>query len=230
VLSAPQIDPIVAGDRPLLLGRSLRVGLTLLGCVAGALWCVRIPAALRAQKVPGLLLPFTALHVPLLLSAPEFYDRYLLVLLPGGLALARPPVPAPRAGWAAALACVAALAVVSVGWMHDWLAWNSARWDLGRRAVAHRIPPLAIEGGFEWDGWYGPGRRPGSPSKRPVGLVLFYTHRMLGQYVTGHYALSFSPLPGTVTLDSAPYSTWLPPGEHRFYLVGLPPADAPRRP
>jgi len=37
--------------------------------------------------------------------------------------------------------------------------------------------------------------------------------------VTGRYALSFTELAGHSTLDREPYTTWLPPGSHEFYLI-----------
>jgi len=49
---------------------------------------------------------------------------------------------------------LALYAWISVGLMHDWLAWNAARWELGRQALAQGIATTDIEGGFEWDGWY----------------------------------------------------------------------------
>ena len=51
---------------------------------------------------------------------------------------------------APAAAALAVYGAVSVGLMHDWLAWNSARWAVGRRALAAGVRPTDIEGGFEW--------------------------------------------------------------------------------
>ncbi len=223
-LSAPEDDPLVWGDRPLLLGFGSRLALTLLGCAGGALWLLRAAGTWRQAAFASPLLAFTALQVPLILTAPEFYDRYLLFLLPGGLALATPRGPVGRAAWAAGGLVLALFALVSVGLMHDWLAWNSARWELGRRAIERgRIVPWEIEGGFEWDGWYAPERQRFSrrfPNER-AWLTLPFTHRVLGHHVTGRYALSFSEYKGTVTLDAEPYRLWLLPGPRRCCLLGF---------
>jgi hypothetical protein len=103
--------------------------------------------------------------------------------------------------------------------MHDWLAWNSARWALGRRAVNERgIDPKDIEGGFEWNGWHAPvPRRPDTPSQQK-GLVLHFTHDYF-PHVTGRYALSYSEIPGTIVLDSEPYQEWLLHGQKKFFLL-----------
>jgi hypothetical protein len=228
VLAEPVVDPLVWGDRPLLLGVPGRLVLTLLGCAAGALWLLRAARNGRQAATASPLLAFTALQIPLLLTAPEFYDRYLLFLLPGGLALATPRAPAGRAGRAAGAAALALLGLASVGLMHDWLAWNSARWELGRRAVERGVHPWEIEGGFEWDGWFAPSPLRRSRQQRPEGLTLPFTLRVLGSHIAGRYALSFSELKGTTTVDAEPYRLWLLPGPRRFYLLRLP-APAPHR-
>jgi hypothetical protein len=232
---SPFTGPLEVGDRPLVLGIPLRIGLTILGCLAAARWLAGIVERRRASadSLPacggGLgwgngtstLTLFTLWQVPFLLAVPEFYDRYLLVLLPGALAVTLPAPPAPR--WRRALAIGLALvfAAVSAALMHDWLSWNSARWTLGRRALAQGIAARDIEGGFEWDGWYAPeGRRPLTAGP-PRGLTLPFTHRKF-PHVTGRFALSFSPVPGTITRDSEPYTLWLAPGPRRFWLLEVP--------
>jgi hypothetical protein len=223
VLSAPVVDPLVWGDRPLLLGAGIRLALTVLGCAAGALWLVRAAGTWRQAATASPLFSFTALQVPLILLAPDLYDRYLLFLLPGGLALAvargEAQAAAGRKAWTAGAVMLALSGLVSVGLMHDWLAWNSARWKLGERALAHKIHPWEIEGGFEWDGWFAPSPLPRSARSKPQGLTLPFNHRLLGSHIIGRYALSFSEIPGTVTVDSEPYRFWLLPGQRRFYLL-----------
>jgi hypothetical protein len=138
---------------------------------------------------------------------------------------------------------VAAMGLASTALMHDWLSWNTALWDLGRRAVSRSIDPLAIEGGMEWDGWHQATRQP--PQRRhwrdvfsplairqkagPVkGLTLEATRVWFPQ-VSGRFALSFSPRKDAVGIDSEPYRLWLLPGDHRIYLLRYVPTDAPGR-
>jgi hypothetical protein len=222
----------VVGERPVLLDTAGRVMLTLLGCAAGAALVVRVPRWWRLGGWAAPLPLFTLFAIPFILIARDFYDRYLLFLLPGALALAATgprgadEEPEPGWCWPAGIVAVMAMAVVSVGLMHDWLAWNSARWELGRRAVAGQIDPRDIEGGVEWDAWYAPpGVEP--PGRRGRWPVLPFTREWFPA-ITGRYALSFAPVRGGRPVDSEPYELWLLPGRREFLLIEAPPlAPAP---
>jgi hypothetical protein len=221
---------LVAGDRPLLLGTAGRVFLSVLGCAAGAALIARGLRKGAEEWAARPLLLFTLLQVPFLLIIPAIYDRYLLFLLPGALTLAAWPSgeerePAgPRWAWAGPV-CVVVFGVVSVGLMHDWLAWNAARWELGRRAMEQKhINPLDIEGGVEWDGaWALMGDA--TPRTGPRWPVLPFTQEWF-PLTSGHYILSFSELRGTRRVDAEPYSLWLLPGRRQFYLLEQPPLPA----
>jgi hypothetical protein len=214
--------PFVVGSRPLVLGTVCRWLLTFAGCLAGAVLLIRVVLAWRWEALKRPLTLFTLFQVPFLIIAPDLYDRYFLFLLPGALALAwgeaasRPQL-FPSVRWPGGLVVLAVLAIVSVGWMHDWLAWNSARWELGRRAVEEGKHPLDIEGGVEWDAWYAP------PDDSSVGVrasrypVLPFTKEWFPA-IRGRYALSFSELPGTRRIDSEPYDVWLPPAHRQVIL------------
>src|SRR5262249_37071002 len=134
-------------SRPELLSRPIRIGLTALVVVGAsgflvALWCHR--------KVTPLLW-FALLQLPLLLVSPLF-DRYMIFLMPGALSTLCPCRPH-RMGKLLGTALLSFFAISSIGLMHDWLAWQSARWELSRWAVDNRrILATAIEGGLEWDG------------------------------------------------------------------------------
>jgi len=225
---------LVAGIRPLVLGTPLRVVLSLLGVVTGALLVMRgVPNGYPVKRWNPLLF-FTLFQVPFLLIVPDIYDRYLLFLLPGALAFALPPSGAepedarawPRAG----LGFLVVFGGVSLALMHDWLSWNAARWELGRRAVSQRhIDPRSIEGGVEWDGWYaGVGGEP-MPSQGPRWPVLSFTREWFPS-ISGQFALSFSEVRGARRLDAEPYSLWLAPGPRQFFLLELAPLPTQKSP
>jgi hypothetical protein len=229
--------PLVVGEhtgRPLLFGLTARALLTLLGCAGGGVLLVRTLRQRRDVWSRPLIL-FTLLQIPFLLIVSDFYDRYLLFLLPGALDLAGScPREAPREqgarpAWLAGLAVLAVFGVVSVGLMHDWLAWNAARWELGRRAVAGHIDPLDIEGGVEWDGWHAGIGTPPPRDNGPRWRVLDFTREWFAA-VRGRYVLSFSELPGARRLDAEPYGLWLAPGRREFFLLEVPPLPAPAAP
>jgi hypothetical protein len=220
---------LVAGVRPLLLHIPERVFLTALGCLAGAILVARAVHRWQPGSWSQPLILFALLQLPLMLLLKGIYDRYLLFLLPGFLFLAelspsRESVSrrALFVGWSA----VAVLALLSVGLMHDWLSWNTARWELGRRAVRERhIRPLDIEGGVEWDGWYASALA--KPASKPAiqWPVLPFTREWFPS-INGRYCLAFSELPGTRRVDQQMYTTWLPPGSRQFYLLEMPPLAA----
>ena len=217
---------LMVGRRPLLLDTTARVVLTALGCAAGAALVAQAARRWRPGAWAAPLTLFTLFAVPFLLIAPDLYDRYLLFLLPGVLALAAAEPPgAPEASSRSRLAGVAAVVVlgaVSVGLMHDWLAWNAARWDLGRRAVAQGVDPRDIEGGVEWDAWYAPPDGAPAPDGSRRWPVLAFTREWFPA-ITGRYALSFSEVRGARRMDSEPYELWLLPGRREFFLIELPP-------
>ncbi len=210
----------VAGKRPLMMGRGVQTLLTVLACIGGAALADRAAARIRGRFLANPLFLFTALHALILLISPALFDRYLIVLMPGSLALTAGD--SIRARWPLGLGALALFAACSAGLTHDWFAWNSARWELGRRALARGISADDIEGGMEWDSWHAPGPVVASKSERPHrptwGLTLPFNH-WRHPHITGRYALAFSQLPGTIVLDSEPYRLWLVPGKWRFFLL-----------
>ena len=117
---------------------------------------------------------------------------------------------------------VAGAGIVSLGLMHDWLSWNSARWKLGQRALANHIPSERIEGGFEWNGWHAPRvpERP-VPKTQSLGFIAPTTLRHF-PHISPEYTLTNSYLPGSIIVDEEPYAVWLPPQRRRFYFLRAP--------
>jgi len=219
---------LVMGERELILGEGTRAILSVLGCLAGAWLLDRLLDKLHRRDFwsdPILLLG--ALQIPLVMMLSMVYDRYALFFLPAALYVAAQKASKAQSRWLPAMALLVGFGLVSIGLMHDWLAWNSARWTLGRRAVNQRsIDPKDIEGGFEWNGWHAPVPRRPETSSRQMGLVLQFTQDYF-PHVTGRYILSYSEIPGTVVRDSEPYQEWLPPRQKRFLLLEAPSKPSP---
>jgi hypothetical protein len=216
----------VVGDRPLLLGFGVRLGLSVLGCIGGAALLIRMVRRVRAGAWKEMLTIVTAVHLPLLLMPYVIFDRYFIVFMPGALYLAANPAtaasPAPTrrvpARRAIGLTVLAAYGLFSVALLHDWLAWNSARWTVGRRALARGIEARDIEGGFEWNGWYSPYAVFEHCRQERRGWTLWLTYCMYA-HISGRYALSFAVPEGARAVDQEPYAMWLIPGERAFYLI-----------
>ncbi len=208
------------GHRPEVLDLSTRVVLTLAGCLAGAGLLARIGARWQRETLLEPLALFTLLELGLLFLAPVRFDRYLLMLLPGGIALAAGRLATWRAG--ASLGLVALYGLLSFASVHDFLSWNRALWELGRRAVQERhIDPTDIEGGFTWDGWYSPHGANDPVKAKDQGKALPFT-RANFPHVTGRYVLSFSLELRSTLLDCEPYTLWLAPGSHEILLMQEP--------
>jgi hypothetical protein len=214
---------IYQGQRPLILTRYMQWVLTFLGCLGGGLAVARAWER-RRELVTQPLFLFTVVHLVVLALSPIVYDRYFLVLFPGGLAaVTGGPVGYRRAGMVVAALLV--FAVLSFAIVRDFLTWNSAVWELGRRAVARGTNPEDIEGGFGWDGSHCPTEDKKKNDRDPLRLTLPFT-RQYFPTVEGRYAVSFTELPETRILDRQPYHLWLSPGPRQlFYLEYLP--DSP---
>ncbi|HEY7426861.1 MAG TPA: glycosyltransferase family 39 protein, partial [Gemmataceae bacterium] len=193
-------------DQEPILGWHLRLLPTMLGCVCAA--ALLAQAADQGWKwATRPLVIFSLLHLATLPLAPRYFDRYLLPVVPGALALATWEQGRPR--WKAGLAALAVLGGLSVGLMHDWLSRNAARWELGRRAIVHGIEPGDIQGGFEWDLWHREWWR-WYPRHHQLTRE---TNRLAEQTFhlrhPGHYRLSLSG--HDAAIDAEPFTQWFPP-------------------
>jgi hypothetical protein len=143
------------------------------------------------------------------------WDEYLIVFIPAGLYLALRLRPISRGGLVAS-GCVCAL-MLAYGCreMADYMAWNSARWVAGRTLVAQGVRPEAIDGGFEWAGWYE------FESALPVAIARGKGGDLFGwMTLNPHpFRLAFSPLAGYEVLGSVPYrAPLLDPGGQIYVL------------
>jgi len=82
----------------------------------------------------------------------EFYDRYLLVLLPGTVVLAASWMPALRRGRLAALLVLALFVTASVEYARAYVDRSKAAWGVAEALVARGASPEQIRLGFEWEG------------------------------------------------------------------------------
>jgi hypothetical protein len=143
------------------------------------------------------------------------WDEYLIVFLPAGLYLALRFRPVTRGGLVAG-GCVCAL-MLAYGCreMADYMAWNSARWAAGRSLLAEGVPPEAIDGGFEWAGWYE------FESAWPVAIARGMRADLFGwTTVNPHrFRLAFTPIAGDEVLGSTPYRGSLFDPDGQIYIL-----------
>jgi hypothetical protein len=235
------------------LSHGVRLTVTVLGCLGGAWLVARIwtnavsnarvspltlssPPATRGegnarsgngiQSPAALTSPIVIcalLQLPFLILVRDIYDRYLFLILPTMIFLGVPRAALSR--WSIGFAGLVLVFVGAVAFalMHDSLAWNSARWTLGRRAWARGIKPWQIDGGFEWNGWHQL-QEPNQTRLLPVRTFVTPITRRNFPGIIGELALVFWPTPPGQPnqfqiMDKEPYTQWLPPRQLSFYLI-----------
>lgn len=211
----------LVGHRPELLDRPLRWVLTILACLGAASLIERTIAAARNGSLWEPLTLFAFVSIPFIVIS-DLFDRRFLVLFPAAIYLAGLGGRQSAWWWVPSLATCALWAAAALGITHDSLAWNAARWAVGRRAVEERhIHPWNIEGGFEWDASYAPLQK--APDEVPAAksFLLIFSWQQF-RHVTHCYALAFTQPPGSVVVDSEPYSLWLLRGKFTYLLVRYP--------
>ncbi len=133
----------------------------------------------------------------------SFFDRYVVFLLVPAIAVVAKAAPAANRRAAPALAAAIVLVglygLFSVTQTHDYLAWNRARWQALRDLTHQGVPPAKIDGGFEFNAWYG--YDPAAPPETAGG-----TWRTQGD----EYVVTLGPLPSYVEVRRYPFQRWLP--------------------
>jgi hypothetical protein len=182
------------------------------------IWVVVVGMSSARREMPGsrrLLLIATAgtlLSYLGFLIVTGFLDRYVLWLVPLMLAVIAAAAGGrrrPGLGWLGAAVAVAfAFAAFGVAGAHDYFAWNRSRWEALGDLTARGISPAQIDGGFEFNGWFGydPDYR-----ERP-GVSWWWIRDDL-------YVVSFGPLDGYVEIARYPYERWLPPGSGTILVL-----------
>jgi 4-amino-4-deoxy-L-arabinose transferase-like glycosyltransferase len=133
----------------------------------------------------------------------SFFDRYVVFLLVPAIAVLAKAAPASNRGAAPALATAIVLvglySVFSVTQTHDYLAWNRARWQALGDLTRQGVPPTKIDGGFEFNAWYG--YDSAAPPETAGG-----TWRTQGD----EYVVTLGSLPSYVEVRRYPFRRWLP--------------------
>jgi len=210
---------------PWALGFPLRVVLTVLATLGGALVSAvlvrtlareagreRDPALIFLLLLSGLFLGF------FLLLSRYFLDRHILVLLPPVAACVAADARCPRRSLLAAGAVVFSL--FSLAATHDYLAWNTARWEALRELAARRRVSLQeIDGGFEFNGWHLAEKLGTVPSDEDVRPADPWERKSWWWVVDDRFVVAFRPLSGYRVYLTVPFKRLLPPGRGRIYVL-----------
>jgi hypothetical protein len=161
-----------------------------------------------------LLLLAVAIHLaPFILTS--FFDRYLIPFIPllaAGLAGLLQPQWQPafsRPVRILVVSLVLAYGAFSVMGARDYLTWNRSRWEALDFLLQERhVPPSEIDGGFEFNGFYGYDAHYQPDASKSWWWVRNAT-----------YQIGFGPVPGYRIIRQYDYIQWLPPRAGRIVVL-----------
>jgi hypothetical protein len=179
-------------------------GERLLGVIAALARRFRTPDAATARDV-FLIVVVVAYLAPF--AVTDFFDRYLLFVLPFLFALLRVggeratprASAASRLSLAAGRASIVAMAAVSIAATHDYFAWNNARWAAIHDAERLGATPRSLDGGFEYNGFH---NSRSDPHLRTPQKSWWWVE-------DDEWVVAFGPVPGYDTVDRYAVRAWL---------------------
>lgn len=180
-------------------------------------WVSRLPsiASWRHWSAPAFwklgLLFFILAYGLFLLLEKVHYDRYYLALFPAVIFLLMPSRPDRYERWKRMIAVgfIVLMGLFSIGATQDNLRWNRTRWSVLDAMVREEgIAPRQIDGGLEFNGWFGPA---------PQGPFSF-EHKSWWFVDEDNYVLSLSrDLPCSEQTTAYPVGGWWP-GRDTVYV------------
>jgi hypothetical protein len=173
-----------------------------------------------AERWLVLLVVLTCVLYFIPLGIIGFFDRYLIVFPPLLMMLT---AMTPRNSISLHLDRLSVFIVVvlllvygtfAIGATHDYLSWNRARWNALRYLteeahISHRY----IDGGFEFNGWYG------YDPDYPVRLLMEKTEKSWWWVDKDDYVISFGPIRGYDEIRRYPYKRWIPFGQGEIFVL-----------
>lgn len=178
--------------------------------VAGALYLVltfRIirSISVRREMLRLFTLLFAVCYLGFICANSLLIDRYLFPFVPFLLLYTAPEI---KQIGKTGLVMLGLWTLFGITATHDYLAWNRARWTAARQ-LEQTFAPGQIDGGFEYNGWYGTG----PTSQKLQGLKSWWFVR------DDERVISFGPVYGYETDFVVPYRRWLPPGRDSIFAL-----------
>jgi hypothetical protein len=185
-----------------------------LALVGGALLLEMLARSVRntrSSRLTTVCLSLAALTLASLSFVSQF-DRYMLLylpllLIPASVELRKHPPTRPAV--VAAFTATLAYAAFSVSAVHDYMAWNRARWQAITYLTSDlAVPAERLDGGFEFNGLY-------TYSENYVRVA----NKSPWWVKDDEYVIAFDVLPGYDVSRAYPVRTWLPAGIKRIYVL-----------
>jgi hypothetical protein len=192
------------------------LGQATLVAIAKALERLSLPTAKRELLVMLLASGLVYLvPVAVLTAFGQAFDRYLLFLVPLGMAIIIllvsdvDPGKADSTLMPLAVASLVLYGAFSIAGTHDYLSWNRARWQaLNNLATEQRVPANDIDGGYEFNGWY-----LYDSKYQPTPEKSYW-------WVDGDdFMVTFGPVSGFTEVRRYRFRRWLPPAEGNVLVL-----------
>jgi hypothetical protein len=171
-------------------------------------------SAFSTQNSRTLFLLSAVILYSLFIGIAGFLDRYLIWLLPLLMAVISIPIHSVRL-YASTFPLVVAAILISLYALfaltstHDYIAWNRARWQaLTDLMQKDHISYQNIDGGFEFNGWYGYDAKFQPDSSKSWWWVK-----------DDLYVISLGSIPGYAAIKQYPFNRWMPFGQGNIFLL-----------
>lgn len=181
---------------------------------------LRTRSTLQANEIVGVfLLLSTAIYLAPLFIA-NFFDRYLIAVIPfcvAGLVGVSGKYPLRWAGNTkaaqfVAIACLCLFSFFAIFSTRDYLTWNRVRWlALNDLLEKKQVSPQEIDGGFEFNGFY-------LYQLRSAAKKRLWVHE-------DTYQITFGVIPGYSIFQEYNYANWLPPRQGKVLVLQKNPPD-----
>jgi len=168
----------------------------------------------KVERARFIFLIAALVFYSVLIGITGFLDRYLiwpLPLLMGAILLPRNSIHlrAPALPLIIAVTLIALYGFFALAGTHDYLAWNRARWQalinlMERDGLSYKN----IDGGFEFNGWYGYNAEYRIQPSKSVWWV-----------EDDDYLISFGPVPGYDEIRQYPFQRWMPFGQGQIMVL-----------
>jgi hypothetical protein len=143
------------------MSHAWRMVLTIIGTLGGMtlIWILSRAVRIRGidWRAPSTLIGILGLaHLGLILLNPNFFDRYLIPIIPFAFIWLAPilkdiPAKARIIGWVLVLVFL----IWSIWGTMDYLGWTKSKWDLENELITKQnVPASEIVAGYEPDGFY----------------------------------------------------------------------------
>jgi hypothetical protein len=186
---------------------SVPLGWNILAGTTGALLFVfAIAPALSSNSSPALRIVVCLLLMQFLFAGVLWLwgARYFLALVPPLLVLILTSAPIVRPK--SALAVVAVFAVVSLGILHDELAYNRTLWEAVSHLQEIGAPVSRINGGYMVNGWLQYAHKENAKINANGQVEVEFVNASSDDV---DYKISNQPMPGWFTLKEFPYASWI---------------------